>query len=153
MIELLSISCETRHHDFFFINSLWPSDAICQHRPQSILARAMACCLTAPCRDMNQHWLIINGVLWRSPKTNLTILKISIHKMSLKNTLVKSLPHLTQGAFSSSIWHTYLIQEGLFGFGCVSTGQIFIECLQADTETGSLALQWPYYNSLGWLDW
>ena len=38
----------------------------------AILLQVMACFLTAPSHYLNQCWLIINGVLWHSPKTNFT---------------------------------------------------------------------------------
>ena len=44
------------------INSLWPSDAIWRQRSGSTLAKAMACCLTAPSYYLNQSWLIISEV-------------------------------------------------------------------------------------------
>ena len=40
----------------FFINSLWPSDAILQHRSGSTLPQVMACCLTAPSHYLEQYW-------------------------------------------------------------------------------------------------
>ena len=43
-------------------NSLWPSDAIWQHRCGSTLAQVMACCMTAPSHYLNQCWLIISKV-------------------------------------------------------------------------------------------
>ena len=46
------------------VNSLWPSDAIWQHRSGSTLAQVMAFCLTAPSHYLNQCcWLIISEVL------------------------------------------------------------------------------------------
>ena len=42
------------------VNSLWPSDAIWQHRTGSTLAQVMACCLIAPCHYLIQCWLIIS---------------------------------------------------------------------------------------------
>ena len=53
-------------------NALWPSDAIWRHRSGSILAQAMACCLTTPNHYMNPCWLVIGGDLWYSLKTNFT---------------------------------------------------------------------------------
>ena len=50
-------------------NSLWPSDVIWWLRTGSTLAQVMACCLTAPSHYLNQCWLIINGIVWQSPKT------------------------------------------------------------------------------------
>ena len=43
----------------FVHNSLWPSDAIWQHKSESTLAHVMACCLTAPSHYLNQSRLII----------------------------------------------------------------------------------------------
>ena len=43
-----------------------------RHRSGSILAHIMACCLTAASHYHNQCWLIIDGVLLHSPKTNST---------------------------------------------------------------------------------
>ena len=48
--------------------SLWPSDAMWQHRSGSTLDQVMACCLTAPSHYLNQCWLNITGVLWHSLK-------------------------------------------------------------------------------------
>ena len=38
-------------------NSLWPSDAIWQHRYGSTLTQVMACCLKTPSHYLNQCWL------------------------------------------------------------------------------------------------
>ena len=48
------------------INTLWPSDTICQHRSGSILAQVMACCLMARSHYLNQCWFIISKVHWHS---------------------------------------------------------------------------------------
>ena len=40
-----------------YVNSLWPSDAICWHRSGSTLAQVMACGLMAPSHSLNQCWL------------------------------------------------------------------------------------------------
>ena len=47
-------------------NSLWPSDAIWQHRSGSTLAQVMARCLTAPSHHLNQCWLRTSMVRWHS---------------------------------------------------------------------------------------
>ena len=52
------------------VNSLWPSDAIWQHRSGSTVVQVMACCLMAPSHYLNQCWLIINEVQWQSPEGN-----------------------------------------------------------------------------------
>ena len=56
----------------WWVNSLWPSDAIWRHRSMSTLAQVMACCLTAPSHYLNQCWLMIREVLWHSPDSNFT---------------------------------------------------------------------------------
>ena len=47
-------------------NSLRPSDALWQQRSGSTLVQVMACCLMAPSHYLNQCWLIISEVQWRS---------------------------------------------------------------------------------------
>ena len=54
------------------IYSLWPIDAIRQHRSGSTLVQLMAWCLMAPSHYLNQCWLIISGVVWHSLETNFT---------------------------------------------------------------------------------
>ena len=49
-----------------WFNSLWPSDAIWRQRSGSILDQVMACCLMALSHYLNQCWLIISEVQWRS---------------------------------------------------------------------------------------
>ena len=49
--RVYSIACIWR------LNSLWPSNAIWQHRSRSTLTQVMACCLTAPSHYLNQCWL------------------------------------------------------------------------------------------------
>ena len=48
----------------WFINSLWPNDAIWRHSSVSTLAQVLACCLMAPSHYLNQCWLIFSKVLW-----------------------------------------------------------------------------------------
>ena len=78
-----------------WINSLWPGDAIWQHRSGSTLDQVMACCLKATSHYLNQCWLIING-FWGIHIGTVTheILMMSICKMSLKITFLKLLLHL-----------------------------------------------------------
>ena len=54
------------------INSLWPSDAIWQHRSWSTLAQVMACCLAAPSHYLNQCWFIVSADQWPLSKGNFT---------------------------------------------------------------------------------
>ena len=53
-------------------NSLWPSDAILQHKYGSTLVQGMAWCLMAPSHSLKLCWPIINGVLWHSTWGNFT---------------------------------------------------------------------------------
>ena len=59
------------------VNLLWLNDAIWWHRSGSPLAQVMACCLTAPIHNLKQCGLIINRVLWHSPKTNFSAQNIN----------------------------------------------------------------------------
>ena len=56
----------------YWLNSLWPSDAIWRHGSGSILAQVMACCLTAPSQYLNQCWLIISKIQLHSSGGNFT---------------------------------------------------------------------------------
>ena len=76
------------------INSLWPSDAIWQHPSGSTLAQIMACCLMATSHYLNQCWLIIKGVLWHSPETNVTRCAYELNLQHLFEALLKLLPLL-----------------------------------------------------------
>ena len=49
----------------YLFNTLWPSDAIWQHRSGSTMIQVMACCLTAPSHYLNQCW-IISKAQWHS---------------------------------------------------------------------------------------
>ena len=63
------ISNETKRFSFY-VNSMWPSDAIWRQRSGSTLAQVMTCCLTAPSHYLNQCWLIISKVQWHSSEGN-----------------------------------------------------------------------------------
>ena len=51
---------------------MWPRDAIWRHRAGSALAQVMACYLMAQRHYLNESWLTINCVQWRSPEKNYT---------------------------------------------------------------------------------
>ena len=73
------------------LNSLWPSDTIRWQRTESILAQAVACCLTAPSHYLNQCWLIskvLHGIHRRA--LSWEDLKIPISKNWWKITFLKS---------------------------------------------------------------
>ena len=65
---------------------------VIQYRSGLTFAHIMAICLPTPRDYLNYNWLIVNEVLWNTPISQ-EVLKISIRKMMLKNTLIKLLPH------------------------------------------------------------
>ena len=75
-----------RMSTIFYVNSLWPSDAIWQEGSRSTLVQVMACCLMAPSHYLNQCWLIVTKVQWCSSEGNFAwdITSIS-HWNSLEN--------------------------------------------------------------------
>ena len=78
--------------ELILLNSLWPSDAMWDHRSESTQAQSMACCLTAPSHYLNQYWLIINGICGiHLLPTSQEIHVISICKIGLKITSIKLL--------------------------------------------------------------
>ena len=70
MIILPTHICVTRPQ---WVNSLWPSDTIWQHRSGLILAQVMACYLMAPSHYLNISWFFINEILWHSAKSSFTL--------------------------------------------------------------------------------
>ena len=56
--------------DLRHFNSLWPSDAICQHWSGS----TFACCLMAPSHYLNHCWHHISEILWYSPGKNFQVI-------------------------------------------------------------------------------
>ena len=56
----------------WYLNSLWPSDAIWRHRSGSTLAQIMACSLTAPNHYRNQFWLPISKGFLHSSESHFT---------------------------------------------------------------------------------
>ena len=55
--------CGNRQSCIWYINSLWPVDAIWRHRSRSTLAQVIAWCLTTPSPYLNQCSLLTSGVL------------------------------------------------------------------------------------------
>ena len=83
----------------YFINSLWPTDAICRHRSGSTLVQVMDWCLTAPSHYLDQCWLLISEVLWHSFEINSTaraqaiILHNELKSYILKITVISTRGH------------------------------------------------------------
>ena len=65
MVSLLTHICVTRPQ---WVNSLWPSDAICHHKTFSSSVQTMDSCPTAKSNYLNQCWLIIIEILGQSPE-------------------------------------------------------------------------------------
>ena len=77
------------------INSLWPRDAIRQHRFGSTLAQVMACCLTAPSRNWtNVDWSSVKSSEIHLRAIPYEILQPLITKISMKITYLKFLQNL-----------------------------------------------------------
>ena len=56
--------------EYYLLSSLWPNDAICQHRSGSTLAQVMAWCLMASSHYLSQCWLFISEVQWHPSEGN-----------------------------------------------------------------------------------
>ena len=67
VVDFLDVLC-THMYQFlniwYFFNSLWPRDAIWQHRSGNTLAQVMTWCRQATSHYLNQCWHIIKDVLW-----------------------------------------------------------------------------------------
>ena len=121
-----------RYESMLSINSLWPTDAIFRHRSMSTLAQIMVCRLTAPNHYLNQYWLIINGVLWHSPKINF---QGSAHCVNFYNEFEKCICkkktfHISQGPMS---WKQQIQQNESQQKVCIFD-EIYGTCTQAHTE-------------------
>ena len=57
---------------WFYFNSLWPSDAIRRQGTESTLAQGMTCCLTTPSHYLKQCLLILSKVQWHLSEGNFT---------------------------------------------------------------------------------
>ena len=109
MVKLLTHICVTRPQ---WVNSLWPCDAIQQHRSASTLAQIMTCCLTAPSHHLNKCWLVINKVHWLSSWGNFykrypshQLLKASKISSKITYTKTKFLSNLPEAnELTSSFW-------------------------------------------------
>ena len=74
--------------------SLQTSEVIWNHSNLYTLVQVVAYCLTEPSNFLKRFGLIINVVLWHSPRSNLTgILNVHILEMSLQTTTSSLQPH------------------------------------------------------------
>ena len=103
-----------------WFNSLWPTHDIWCQRFQSTSVQVMASCLLATSHYLNQHWLVKwvpMALRWcgvtfdlgsyvcvpsRRQQTQ-EILKISVRKLFLKTTHLKSQPHFHKGQCKQNI--------------------------------------------------
>ena len=90
------------------VNSLWPSDVIRRHRPESTMPQVMAWCLMAPSHYLKQCWLIIKCNLVHSPDIDMK----SICNMCSEGIHLKLL---------SSLPGAYGLNNGMV---CLSAGRI-----------------------------
>ena len=80
------------------LKSLWPNDAILQHRSGSTLAQVMAFCLMAPSHYLNKCWLIISEVHWHLSEGNFSRYTSAINNASELES------HLSKISFKSPRW-------------------------------------------------
>ena len=91
-------------------NSLWPSDAIWQHKSGSTLVQVMACCLTAPSHHLNQCWLTISKVPRHSPE-GITIRSAADTRprKKIENWIFKIASRFSRGQWvKSAYWGTVM---------------------------------------------
>ena len=106
-----------------WVNSLWPSDAICRHRYGSTLVQpqVMVCCLMAPNHYLNQIWLVISKVLWHSSESNLTmcaqanILYLSPWMLVLSLKIIMFTAKSPRGQWVNLLWPSDIIWWHRFG--------------------------------------
>ena len=102
-------------YTFKILNSFKPSDAIWRQRTGSTLAQVMACCLTAPSHYLNQCWLIISKVLWRSCEDNFTRDTSAInHHNKLENYFSKFFSNLLAANELILLWAIMKIGQQWF---------------------------------------
>ena len=90
----------------WWVEPLWPSDAIWRRIFKSTLARVTACCLTAPSHYLKQCWLLISEVPLPSHENIFMAnsqVKLLFCIMSLTNIPLKLLSHLP-GAIGLAHW-------------------------------------------------
>ena len=85
----------------FIVTHPWPwpyfKDQFVRQWTGPVLVQVMACRLMAPTHYLNQCWLLINEVLWHSPEKYFQrVPKLVFCTMSVKITLLKLLPHLSE---------------------------------------------------------
>ena len=99
-------------HNALNSNTLWPGDAIWQHRSGSALAQVMVWCLLALSHYLNQYWLIIRGDLWHM-KTNFIG---SAQDINSSIEFKKLLPHLPGANKLNLILQPIRVKDGMTQF-------------------------------------
>ena len=84
------------------INSVWLNDTIWQHRSGSTLAQVKACYQKMQSNYLNQCWLILHVYFQFRDQLHRKFAR-SLHKMSLKNTLIKCTSSFRGQSFDA-IW-------------------------------------------------
>ena len=100
------------------VNSMWPGDSICCHRPVSIIAQVMTCCRAAPSHHLNQYWFIIKKVLWHPSNGSIHWKYWRYHSPTdlKKNSHLKPQPHLP--ADKGLSWHVSMSADGIHTNNC-----------------------------------
>ena len=129
-------------------------DVIRRHKSCSTLAQVMAWCLMAPSHYLNQCWLIISSFLRHTPKTHSAWMRtISLHQMSLKNTLVKFLSHRSEAnelTHLGQVMHLSLyIYMSMYICICMCpwTGTSFVPEGNGLSHVESQAITWMHHNT------
>ena len=128
----------------WFVNSLWPDDAIWRHIIGSTFVQVMACCLMAPSHYLNQCWLIISEILWHAFQTAISqqMLMNLVCNMSLEITLLKLLKHLPE---ANELCSYFTSQSTLYSLFCLGKTRksmklhfTFLMCMKASWPALSL---------------
>ena len=129
----------------FYINSLWPSDAIRRQETESTLAQVMACCLTAPSHYLNQWWLIISKVLWHSSE-GIIVRRYQSVKQDWKLHFLDR-TQMSQGpmswyyhAFNIKLWITAGMTLSWYLYECIPLTNTWLMCQYKDC----LSQVWGY---------
>ena len=99
---------KNKHWQGIQFNSLWPIDAIWQHRTGSTIAQIMAFCLIALNHYLNQYWPPISEVLWHSPESRPPISEVLWHSPESRPPISEVLWHSPESRppISEVLWHS-----------------------------------------------
>ena len=127
------------------INSLGPSDAICQQRSESPFAQVMACCLTAPSHYQAITWTNVDLSSVRLSDIHLRASSQEIRQPSITEiiwiiTYLKCHSNFPRGQWVKNYWKTLMTL--VFGW-------IIVERFQSADKILSYQV-WFYLTLLNW---